>query len=111
MPCNTIKYRFLRVKFSQAIAVCKIQECNATIDHLSPSLEYKTDPYSDNSPLDAICSRGDLASPPESGGCTDSKVLYTITIPINTHCTSQVTDYLMAKNLTAYIRNGPTHQV
>lgn len=58
------------------------------------SLEYKTDPYSDNDPMDAICSRGDLESPPQSGGCTDSKV----------------TNYNMAKNLTAHIRNGPTHQ-
>ena len=45
------------------------------------SLEYKTDPYSDNDPMSAICSRGDLGSPPQSGGCTDSKVFCFLILP------------------------------
>ncbi|XP_065910196.1 phospholipase B-like 1 [Dysidea avara] len=59
------------------------------------SNEYKTDIYSEGSPAGAICSRMDLISgDPQSGGCTDTKV----------------TDYNMAKSMTAFIRNGPTHQ-
>ena len=45
-------------------------------------LEYKTDPYADGNPMGAICSRGDLGSPPMSGGCTDSKVLLDLFV----HC-------------------------
>lgn len=76
------------------------------------SLEYKTDPYSDNDPMGAICSRGDLGLPPQSDGCTDSKVfLFSDLFPVTILVNLQVTDYYMAKNMTAYIRNGPTHQV
>ena len=37
--------------------------------------DYKNDPYSLGSPMNAICSRGDLHNPPKSGGCFDSKVI------------------------------------
>lgn len=36
--------------------------------------DYKNDVYSLGSPMNAICSRGDLLNPPESGGCYDTKV-------------------------------------
>jgi hypothetical protein len=32
------------------------------------------DPYSDGSPMGAICSRGDLQTQPSTLGCTDTKV-------------------------------------
>jgi hypothetical protein len=35
--------------------------------------DYRTDPYSGGSPYGAICSRGDLASNPDPGGCLDTK--------------------------------------
>lgn len=35
---------------------------------------YKNDNYSLGSPMNAICSRGDLLDPPEAGGCYDTKV-------------------------------------
>ena len=39
------------------------------------SLGYKIgDPYAEGSPINAICSRGDLMSVPMAGGCTDTKV-------------------------------------
>ena len=37
-------------------------------------VEYKTDVYSDGNPMDAICSRRDLSTPPHFSGCTDTKV-------------------------------------
>lgn len=36
---------------------------------------YKNDSYSLGSPMNAICSRGDLLDPPEAGGCYDTKVM------------------------------------
>ena len=36
--------------------------------------DYKNDPYSLGSPMNAICSRGDLMNPPKAGGCYDTKV-------------------------------------
>ena len=36
--------------------------------------DYKNDPYSLGSPMNAICSRPDLQSPPRAGGCFDTKV-------------------------------------
>ena len=36
---------------------------------------YKNDSYSLGSPMNAICSRGDLLDPPEAGGCYDTKVI------------------------------------
>lgn len=36
--------------------------------------DYKNDPYSEGSPLNAICSRGDLMQPPAGFGCIDTKV-------------------------------------
>ena len=37
--------------------------------------DYKSDSYSLGSPMNAICSRGDLMDPPEAGGCYDTKVV------------------------------------
>ena len=37
-------------------------------------VEYKTDPYGEGNPMNAICSRGDLLPKPEFGGCYDTKV-------------------------------------
>lgn len=36
--------------------------------------DYKNDPYSLGNPMNAICSRADLQSPPRAGGCFDTKV-------------------------------------
>ncbi len=41
---------------------------------LMRSNNYRTDPYANGSPWNAICSRGDLASSPSAGGCYDTKV-------------------------------------
>lgn len=51
------------------------------------------DPYAEGSPINAICSRGDLMSVPMAGGCTDTKAA----------------DYNMALQMLAYTQNGPTH--
>ncbi|XP_020904137.1 phospholipase B-like 1 [Exaiptasia diaphana] len=65
-----------------------------TIEILMRYNGYQFDPYSLNSSIRAICSRGDLLSDePVAFGCTDAKV----------------TDYNMAKNLTSYAVNGPTY--
>ena len=37
--------------------------------------DYQNDSYSLGSPMNAICSRGDLLDPPEAGGCYDTKVI------------------------------------
>ena len=38
---------------------------------MNPNSAYKTDPYAEGSPWNAICSRGDLAGSPD--GCLDGK--------------------------------------
>ena len=66
--------------------------------------------------MNAICSRGDLESPPEAGGCYDTKVkliqakLLEDFVETNL-VTFQVTDYSMAMGLKAVAESGPTHQV
>jgi hypothetical protein len=56
--------------------------------------DYTQDPYSENNPYDAICSRGDLVKDhPSPGGCLDSKV----------------TSYARARAMQAEAVNGPTH--
>ena len=45
--------------------------------------------------MEAICSRGDLATPPSTGGCIDTKI----------------SDYSMAMNMTSIAQSGPTYQV
>lgn len=57
--------------------------------------EYKTDEYSDGNSMEAICSRGDLAKKPYTGGCIDTKI----------------SDYHMAMNMTSVAQSGPTYQV
>lgn len=52
--------------------------------------DYKNDPYSDGNPMNAICSRGDLAG--SAGGCYDTKV----------------TSWSWFQNMHASIINGPT---
>jgi len=53
---------------------------------------YETDPYSFGEPRHAICSRGDLSSPPSLGGCYDTKVTSSFLVP----------------SMTAQAINGPT---
>lgn len=36
--------------------------------------DYRRDPYSEYSPIDAICARFDLSSSPRTAGCYDTKV-------------------------------------
>jgi len=50
------------------------------------------DPYFGDSPMDAICSRGDLLNPPSLGGCYDSKVTSSKLVP----------------SMTSHAVNGPT---
>eukprot|EP00048_Salpingoeca_helianthica_P016501 m.232648 g.232648 ORF g.232648 m.232648 type:complete len:533 (-) comp18811_c0_seq1:170-1768(-) len=64
----------------------------ATFQTIMRDNNYKTDPLSKGSPFNAICSRGDLASPPSLGGCYDTKV----------------TDYTHALQLQSWAINGPT---
>lgn len=68
----------------------------ATMDEFKAIMrynDYKHDPYSENNPYNAICSRGDLSSSrPSPGGCYDTKV----------------TNYTMALRLQSEIINGPT---
>ena len=55
--------------------------------------DYQHDPYSEGSPTNAICARGDLrASHPSAGGCLDCKV----------------SDVFMAKDLKSEVVNGPS---
>lgn len=67
-----------------------------SMKHILRYNDYPTDPYSDNNPYNAICSRGDLLIPSDRSpnGCYDTKV----------------TDYGMAKSLMSEAINGPTHQ-
>ena len=48
-----------------------------------PYADYTKDPYSEDNPMNTICSRGDLLKKPEGGGCYDTKVSETI----NSYCT------------------------
>jgi hypothetical protein len=59
---------------------------------LMRSNDYRSDPFSHGDPNHAICSRGDLASPPSAGGCYDNKS----------------TNSTLFKSLVADIINGPT---
>ena len=61
-----------------------------SLEHIMRSNNYKSDPYADGSPWNAICSRGDLAG--SDGGCYDTKV----------------TDNTLAVQGRAYALNGPT---
>jgi len=54
--------------------------------------DFENDPYSEGSPMNAICSRGDLKTPPSAGGCVDCKV----------------SDVAMAKKLQSEVVNGPS---
>jgi hypothetical protein len=63
-------------------------------EHIMRYNDYKDDPYSKGSPMNAICSRGDLESTPSLGGCYDTKV----------------TDYEMAMQMTSLAISGPTYQ-
>ena len=44
------------------------------LQRLMRSNDFHNDPYSHGNPFNAICSRGDLANPPHTGGCYDTKV-------------------------------------
>jgi hypothetical protein len=59
---------------------------------LMRSNDYKTDPFSHGDPNHAICSRGDLGSPPSAGGCYDNKA----------------TSAKLFWAMTAHVINGPT---
>ena len=64
--------------------------------------------------MNAICSRGDLLSKPEAGGCYDTKVtsdLYIYLYALCVYVNIQVTDYSMAMAMRAVVESGPTHQV
>uniref|UniRef100_A0A2C9JGW9 Phospholipase B-like n=1 Tax=Biomphalaria glabrata TaxID=6526 RepID=A0A2C9JGW9_BIOGL len=58
------------------------------------SNDYRRDPYSEYSPIDAICARFDLSSSPRTAGCYDTKV----------------SDFNMAQKFQADIISGPTTQ-
>ena len=53
--------------------------CHGDPMHPICNAEYKTDPYGEDNPMNAICSRGDLLPNPEFGGCYDTKVSVIIT--------------------------------
>ncbi|CAE1176247.1 Phospholipase-B 81,Phospholipase B-like 1,Phospholipase B [Acanthosepion pharaonis] len=63
-----------------------------SMKNLLRSNDYKNDKYSEKNPWNAICSRGDLAEDPQAVGCYDTKV----------------TDFFLAKSMTADIISGPT---
>ena len=48
--------------------------CTYTDTLLMMIVDYTNDPYSEDDPINAICSRGDLMKEPEAGGCYDTKV-------------------------------------
>lgn len=48
--------------------------CTYTNTLLMMIVDYTNDPYSEDDPINAICSRGDLMKEPEAGGCYDTKV-------------------------------------
>jgi len=64
----------------------------SSLKRLMRQNNYQTDPYSENNPHKAICSRGDLSSPPSLGGCYDTKVTSSVHVP----------------TLTSEAINGPT---
>lgn len=66
----------------------------ASMQYIMRFNDYKNDPYSEGNPMNSICSRGDLSEEPFLGGCYDTKV----------------TDFNLAKTLTSFAENGPTHQ-
>ncbi|EDO42515.1 predicted protein, partial [Nematostella vectensis] len=72
----------------------KVQDLSS-MKHLMLSNDYQHDPYSQGSPWNAICARGDLIEPkPKPKGCYDAKV----------------SDLSMALALTSHALSGPTHQ-
>jgi len=62
--------------------------------------------------MGAICSRGDLSIPPRFDGCTDTKVRkFQLGYALYEFFLTKVSNFTMAKEMTAYIRSGPTNQV
>jgi hypothetical protein len=62
--------------------------------HILRYNDYEHDPFSDGSPFNSICSRGDLAKVPHLGGCYDTKAM----------------DRQMFLDMKAWVINGPTAQ-
>ena len=55
--------------------ICKQVMDMESMKYIMRYNNYKNDSYSLGSPMNAICSRGDLLDPPEAGGCYDTKVI------------------------------------